>query len=428
MLEMSKRYRRPDWVRRLIAMGDSVGGRVEGARRLVPLDAEELEGKAREGLGGGPFGDFGDPAWSSRLESLVSTLDRSSMHVVGRLLTRQELLRAIRTRLRLAREWNAHPAIADERIEAPVIVTGPPRSGTSILFELLWLDPALRGPVACEALHPLEARDDRDRVDGGLEEGSPVDRGRVEDLLAQSECEQELWADIQPEFAAIHELRSDLPVECVTLTLPCFCGPHWPMIGGVGVETDMVETYAFEKRLLQVMQRGAPQPTWLLKTPGHLMTIDLLFETFPDAWVVQTHRDPARTMPSTVSTTAMLQWLRTDEVDLQSLATGIAAGFTHALNSVTERRDSGELPARFVDVHFQSLLKDPVETIKRAYGAMERDFTSEHAERIRRYLAEKPRGKYGVHSYSPEEWGFTKQELRSGLAPYITSFNVTLEP
>ena len=113
---------------------------------------------------------------------------------------------------------------------------------------------------------------------------------------------QELWADVQPEFAAIHELRSDLPVECVTLTAPCFCGPHWPMVARMeNWLPDFEEFYRFHTRILQVLQRGAPPHTWLLKTPGHLMTLDLLFQTYPDVWVVQTHRDPARTMPSTVS-------------------------------------------------------------------------------------------------------------------------------
>jgi hypothetical protein len=410
MAGMADRYRRPDWVRRLNGMGDSFGGSVAGARRLVPLDADELLEAASADLGGGELSDFGDPRWRERFQTLVQAVDDAPMHVVGRLMTKQEILRGLRTRLLLARRWGDHPEIASETIEAPVVVTGPARSGTSILFELLWLDPGLRGPVGWEVLHPIPLEAD----DAG------------EARRAWSECEQELWADVQPEFAAIHELRSDLPVECITLSLPSFCGPHWSMVG-VGFETDLVENYAFEKRLLQVLQCGDPGTRWLLKTPGHLMTIDQLFATFPDAWVVQTHRDPAKTMPSTVSTTAMVQWLRTDQVDLARLAAGIGAGFSHALNSVTQRRAQGDLPERFVDVHFQQLMSDPVETLRRAYASMERDFTQEHGERIARYLADKPRGKFGVHQYTPEEWGFTKQELREGLAPYIEGFGVALE-
>jgi hypothetical protein len=190
---------------------------------------------------------------------------------------------------------------------------------------------------------------------------------------------------------------------------------------------DVEEMYRFHRRILQVLQHGGPRKQWLLKTPGHLMTLDLTFQTYPDAWIVQTHRDPARTMPSTVSTTAMVQWLRSDDVDLAAMAAGIELAFSFALNAVAERRSDGSLPKRFVDVHFQELLRDPVATLRAAYAAMERDFTPALASRVQRYLAEKPQGKFGKHRYSPEEWGFDAAELRRKLAPYVAYFGVALE-
>jgi hypothetical protein len=185
--------------------------------------------------------------------------------------------------------------------------------------------------------------------------------------------------------------------------------------------------YRFHRRILQVLQYGEPRRNWLLKTPGHLMTVDLVFQTYPDAWIVQTHRDPAKTMPSTVSTTAMVQWLRKDDVDVGTLSMAVAAIFAGALNDVAQRRKSGALPERFVDVHFQDLLSDPVSTLRAAYDAMQREFTDEHADRIRQYLADKPKGKFGAHRYSAEEWGFDTAALREQLAPYIDHFGVALE-
>jgi hypothetical protein len=407
LASMAERYERPAWVRRINAMGGSVGG----ARRLVALDAEALLEEATASLGGGPFGDFGDPRWRERFTALVAALDAADLTVVGRLLTRQELLRSLRSRLLLARALDEKPAIAAERIDAPVIVTGPARSGTTILFELLWLDPGFRAPLAFEALHPL-----------------PIPGEAHDRRAAFSECEQELWADVQPEFAAIHELRSDLPVECVTLTEPCFCGPHWPMVAQMpGWTPDVEEMYRFHRRILQVLQHGCEPRTWLLKTPGHLMTLPLVFATYPDAWVVQTHRDPAKTMPSTVSTTAMVQWLRTEAVDVAAMAAGIEAVFGAALNGVAAARAARALPDRFVDVHFQSLMRDPVGTLRAAYARMGRPFGAEQAERVRGYLAEKPKGKFGTHRYTADEWGFDAAALRAHLAPYVDHFGVELE-
>jgi hypothetical protein len=404
---MAERYERPDWVRHLNAMGGSVGA----ARRIVPLDPDELLELATASLGGMMPGDFGDPGWRATFDSLTRGLDDAPLHVVGRLLTRQELLRALRTRLRLNRAAAEDPGLFDEEIEAPVIVTGPARSGTSITFELLWLDESLRAPLAWEALHPYPLPED------------DTDRRRL-----WSECEQELWADVQPEFAALHELRSDLPVECVTLTQPSFNGPHWSMVATPqGWAMDPAGMYAFHKRILQALQRGAPKRSWLLKTPGHLATLELLFATYPDAWVVMTHRDPAKTMPSTVSTTALIQWMRTDQVDVKMLSTVINEVFSTALNNAASLRRSGALPDRFVDVHFQDLMKDPVATLRATYEGMGRPFSDAHAERIRRYLREKPKGKFGTHHYTPEEWGFSAAGLREKLGPYVDHFGVAFE-
>jgi len=409
LAEMAARYERPDWVRRLNLMGESVGG----AERIVPLDADELLEISTATLGEGDCSDFGDPEWRDRFRALTGCLAGFGFHVVGRLMTRQELLRALRTRLLLSRALDADPGIEEENVEAPVIVTGPARSGTTILYELLWLDPNLRAPLASEALHPIPFSDAKEGAD--------------DPRVSMAECEQELWADVQPEFAAIHELRSDLPVECVTLTEPSFCGPHWGMIAPGPVPVDPAADYAFHRRFLQVLQRGRQERSWLLKTPAHLALLPLVFRNYPDAWIVQTHRDPARTMPSTVSTVAMVRWMRTDQVDVASIAAVIEATFGAALNGVVEQRKAGALPDRFVDVHFQSLLADPVGSIEQAYARMQREFTSEHAERIRAYLAHKPRGKLGVHSYRAADWGFDVEELRGRLSPYIDHFGVTLE-
>ena len=123
----------------------------------------------------------------------------------------------------------------------------------------------------------------------------------------------------------------------------------------------------------------------------------------------------------------MVQWLRADTVDLDTLSTVIDATFTWALNHTVEVRANGALPDRFVDVHFQDMLRDPVETLRRAYDTMERPFTDEHAERIRAYLAEKPQGKFGKHRYAPEDWGFRAEDLRARLATYIDHYRVALE-
>jgi hypothetical protein len=405
---MGERYTRPDWVRRLNAMGDATGG----AGRMVPIGADELLERATESMGTDAFGDLGDGDWETRFRQLVDAVNASDFHTVGRMMTREELLRCLRTRLAMAEQRRRHPEIGGEAIAEPVVITGPARSGTSILFELLALDPGLVAPRAADALHPV-----------------PSDGVNDEELLAMAECEQELWADVQPEFAAIHELRSDLPVECVTLTAPSFAGPHWVMVMQEGEAwfPDPGPDYAFHRSILQSLQFGRPTQTWVLKTPGHLITLDALFEAYPDARVVLTHRDPARTMPSTVSTAAMMQWMRTDEVALDPLAEAVNAAFSASLTDVARRRTDGSFDRRFGDVRFTDLMTDPVAAISTTYEQIGRSLDPSHAEAIGGYLRDKPKGKFGVHRYTASEWGFDAAELHQAMAEYMDAFDVPVE-
>jgi hypothetical protein len=400
---LSELYTRPDWARRINLMGDSVGG----AATLVPFDPEELVRLATLSTGG--LEDFGafDGDWRTRFLHLVENLEKASLNTLGRLMTRQELLRGLRTRLLVAHARNEHPEIADEKIEAPIVITGPPRSGTSILFELLALDPKARAPLAWEVMHPVPF-------------GGASDEAR----RALGECEQEFWADVQPEFATIHELRADLPVECVTLTLPSFTGGHWGMIASMPEWVpDYPASMDYHRALLQTLQYGTERPSWVVKTPLYLVFIDLLFATYPDAWVVHTHRDPVKTEPSSLSTLATVRWERSDAAELPEAGTGLG----DMMILLANRRTAGELPDRIVDSHFAELMADPAAAVEKLYGRMGRAFLPVHGDAIRDYIANKPKGKFGKHRYSPEEWGFDPAALRERLRPYTDHYGVALE-
>lgn len=405
---MRERYVRPPWVRRVNAMGPAGGG----ARRVVPLVADHLIDHTRQSTGIDDPGDLGDGDWESRLRALVAAVNESELHVVGRLMTREELLRGLRTRFLLGDQRRRHPEVADEVIDAPIVITGPARSGTSILFELLALDPGLRSPIATDVIHPVV----------------PLDTTRDE-RISMTEAEQELWADVQPEFAAMHELRSDLPVECITITAPSLAGNHWMMVLDAQGDwaPDIDADLAFHRAVLQSVQHGQPPRQWVLKTPAYVFMLDDLLAAYPDASVIVSHRDPARTMPSTVSTSAMVRWLRTDDVDLDTLSTLVGALFSGALTTMAERRTAGTLPGAYGDVRFTDLMDDPVAAIAGAYAQIGRALTDAHARAVVDYLATKPRGKHGTHRYTAEEWGFDPDALRASMASYLDTFAVPVE-
>ena len=200
---MAERYRRPDWVRRLNAMADSVGG---DARRLVPIDAAALLAEAERSLGA----HHDRRLRRSGLAGALRAARRRDRRLDdARRRAADDAVRSCCARCAHASCWHASsttkPRIASERVAAPIIVTGPARSGH---------DDPVRAAVRSI---PRCARRSRARRCIRCRVAPPESCG---ERRAWSECEQELWADVQPEFAAIHELRSDLPVECVTLTMP----------------------------------------------------------------------------------------------------------------------------------------------------------------------------------------------------------------
>ena len=405
---MSERYERPEWVQRVNAMGLACGG----ATAMVPIETDELLESAQRTTGIDRMGDLGDGDWLGRLRALVDGINATPHTVVGRIITREEILRCLRTRLLMSRAYETDPSIDEEVIDRPLVITGPARSGTTILFELLALDTAFRSPIAADVMNPL--------VDASL--------SREQHLLMTS-CEQEFWADVQPEFASMHELRSDLPVECITIGAPSFAGNHWTMVlaeQGEWVPDPGIDML-FHRQLLKLVQHGKAPKRWILKTPSYLMTLDQLFATYPDAQVIQTHRDPSKTMPSTASTSAMIQWLRTDAVPLDELSMLVGAFFSAALLDVMSRRQAGEFDGVFGDVRFHELMRDPVAAIGAAYAQLGETMTEEHAAAVVEYLRNKPRGKHGLHRYEPEDWGFNRDVVRDELAAYIESAGVELE-
>jgi hypothetical protein len=398
--------------------GDAVGD----PRHLVGLDPQELLAVARSTTGLDDLGEDEWPGWTETYERQLASIDAEShLHLLGRVLTRSEVLRVLQTWLRLQEAWRTSPAIAATPVAAPVFVIGPPRTGTTILLELLALDPQLRAPIAYEALYPLRSM------------------GTVDRRLTLSESEQELWADIHPEFMTMHELASNLPCECVHFLMYDFSGPYWGMIYDTptftGWQLEHLETlgrvYRLHRRVLQTFAHEAPDGsprTWLLKSPFHVSTLPALFAEYPDARVVHTHRDPRKFLASLVSILSAVRFMRSDAVDVASLAPIMQATYQMFLDNTIAERADGTIPNnRIVDSHFVDLMRDPVASLRRTYEQLALDWPAGHDEVITTYLADKPKGKHGTHSYSLADVGLDEASVRTTFKHYVAHYGITEE-
>jgi hypothetical protein len=385
---------RPEWVREINREGEiwQAAGMLPD---MVPLDSDSLLAAARHETGLEDFGDeVGGNDWREALDVLTGSLEREAqLNLMGRLCTRSELIVWLRNRLKIVDLVRRHPEIQDEPIEAPIFITGLPRTGTSILQELLWQDPRLRTPLFWETIHPVESA-----LSGGRDEAAEASGN---DLIQQ-------WIRVTPEIQTMHETAGGIPAEDASVWTWTLVSDHiqsfyqMPTYDAYVNAADPVPLYRAHKLFLQVLQWQSPRRRWFGKTLYHLGHLPALFEVYPDARVIHTHRDPIRSMASVTSLLRAFYWQRSDRdfdaPGFEEIMTG--AGTADRLEAVMDLRDTTRIPVdRIVDSRYQDLMADPVAAIERLYEELEIPFDADVGARVLQYLEHKPKHKHGVHRY-----------------------------
>ena len=121
-------------------MSDGVAGGGEYEVPDVELSEQALLATARHNTGLEDFGDEAD--WKEGFTRLLASLnDESRLNRVGRLIAFGELLRHLENRLRVTEDIRRNPSILEVEIRKPVFVVGLPRTGSTILHDLLARDP-----------------------------------------------------------------------------------------------------------------------------------------------------------------------------------------------------------------------------------------------------------------------------------------------
>ena len=382
---------RPEWVARV-----NEEGRGMDIASLVPLRADELIETARLNTG---LSDFGADPWREGFEVLVRALnEEAELNLVGRLMTRSDLLIWLEERLQIEEAYRRHPEIEDERIDAPVFIIGQARSGTSILFELLAADRQFGVPTNWEIMFPCPPPDAATyRTDPRI--------GKAQHLLTQ-------WNRVAPSFQAMHELGATIPNECKVAMNCTFTSDNLTGLFQVPsyyawlVQADLGVPYRYYRRLLKLLQWKNPRRHWLLKSPSHSESLPVLFDAFPDAQVVCTHRDPIKARASVVNLLGTLYWMRSDKrfeaASFERLMT--AEAYAASLDRVIDQIESGAIPrAQIHDFLFADLMSRPLDALAGLYRALGLDFSPEARAAAAHYLEHKPRGKFGQNVYDVGE-------------------------
>ncbi len=403
-----------DWAAQLNTLGRHVG-----ADSIVPIEVDSLLIAASAITG---LSDYGDDGFREGLTALVDSLNKEAeLTLTGRLIARTEISRILQSRLAIIDTEKKHPEIADEEIIEPLFIVGMGRTGSSILYEYFMQDPAHRAPVAWEKKLPAPAQ-------------VPGDETQAMDRIEWIEAETRLMYEIDSSLMSKHEAHARLPEECSQLMAHEFQSGHFFSRNNVpgyalwNAMSDVRPAYAMHKRILQILQwrdkqhDGDKKPRWILKYGGHMGKMPELFETYPDAKVIHTHRDPSVVVQSMTSLIASLRLMRSDSFDAPTSAEMLNGGMARGLEKIIEERKQGVIPAaQIADIHFDRLMADTTGTIEQAYQQLDMPFTEAAKAAIEHYMVARPRTKHGKHEYAyadAVDIAHEKQRFASYMAHY----------
>jgi hypothetical protein len=303
---------------------------------------------------------------------------------------------------------------------APIVICGLPRTGTTHLHNLLSADPALRSLPYWESLEPV------------LPDGERPRPGQPDPRLERTAVALSFLNTALPYFNRMHEmtvehtheeiqlLAIDFSTMLIETTAPM---PSWR---DYYLSHDQRPHYAYLVKVLKVLQWLRGGTRWVLKSPQHLEQFPALFETFPDATFVVTHRDPVSVTTSMVTMLAYTARLTRNRVDVEGIGRYWSARLETMLRRCADERDV--LPAdRTVDVHFDEFMRDDMAMVARVYELASQPLDARTRAAMEAFMADHPRGRFGTIDYDLPQFGLDADKLRRAMAFYSDRFGVSPE-
>jgi len=368
--------------------------------------------------------DFGADTWQQGLDLYLESLAESAqLNEIGVGVAEDGVVADLGTRLKIEAWRKDHPAVAEQEIRRPIIIVGQPRTGTTILLDLMAQDPDNRAPLSWEVERPVPA---------------PRSETYLTDpRIAECQDQFDLVDSFIPGFASFHELGGQLAQEDVRIFTSDFKSMQHSLQFEVPEynrwllrEADMSQAYAWHRRFLQHLQSEHHGQRWLLKSPAHLWCLPALIAEYPDAIVIQNHRDPLKVIASLSALGASLREMTTDHFEVTRLAAQYGEDILLGLDRALEaRRDGIFAPGQVIDIRYQDIRHDLIGAVGRIYDQIGLELTAETEARMRAFLDAHPGDQGGsLKRYSFAETGLDEGEYRERAQAYQEYFDVESEP
>lgn len=314
--------------------------------------------------------------------------------------------------------------LAQLPIRKPLIVLGLPRTGSTLMYNLLACDPETRAPMFWEMIHFIDpappapqaahATDPRiDKVNA---------RFRTLDVLAPGMIKEMSKSHVTKAYQYDEELIAMMHQMQLIMWAPMAPKKYEDWVFEAGNKRQI---YVYLKRFIQMLQSAwAPKSHWVLKSPVHALYLDAILEQFPDARIVVTHRELESVVPSLARYIESMTSYYFDDATLSRLELGRLAGrlTDEVTNRMIEFRRKHKQPEQFCDVQYSKLISDPIGVVRDVYAHFGMTVTPEHEAAIRKYMDDNPQGKHGRQSYDIADYGFTKDALKKRYNKYLETY------
>jgi hypothetical protein len=380
------------------------------------LDADSLIRTAHRRTG---LRDFGDTSFLGPLCRLLRSLsEESKLSLVGLNATRWDVVRFLSNLLFIEDRVAHSSAVAGQRIERPIFITGLPRSGTTFLHRLMLTDSENRAPRVWETIYPSPQSGSREK--------------RIQRVTKQLKAFE--W--LAPSFRSLHPLNADSPQECSEITSHVFRSlrfdttyfiPSYRQWLDADVQRHL-PAYRFHKRFLQFLQeQDGVERQWVLKCPEHLFALQAIRAVYPDARIVFVHRDPMRVLLSQSRLTEELRRPFTRQLDPKTLGSDESNRWLDGCQRMMMAGDDTGFQNPICHVHHIDLISDPVATVESVYRHFGMALPDAVARRIAERTKRQPNGGYGEHHYDFEDHGLNEAEEQEKFRPYMIHFGIASE-
>ena len=375
------------------------------------LDPAALLDKAQRQTG---LSDFGGKTFHEPFEILLQSLrDEAKLNARGVFMMHRTMLRLLTNRLRTEQAFADSPALAETPIPRPLYVIGFPRTGTTLLHNLLACDPAARWMRLWEGLYPAPAPQ-------SLEDDPRI--AEVEEWAAGFE-------KVAPRLAAAHKLargaggmslahRTYLQRSYLRATRPC---AH--LLALAGQARGGCRHSSILPPPTPTAWRPLPWQSLGVQGAAASTRFGWFARRLPEARIVQTHRDPATVLPSLCSLCEILRGAASDAVDKPA----IGAHWHARLKAIFEKATAVRATAaegQILDIQYADLVADPIATVQHIYAHHGYEFTEPFEAAMRQWLAANRQHKHGAHRYTLEEYGLSEAQVREDFSDYAKEFGL----